>query len=413
MPRGRLVAPLQNPRSRRPLATRRYSLPREGWTTDVPGTHRKPLWHSGRVHILVVNAGSSSLKLRVLDEDDAVITGRDLPKVHPDRLGPILADFLDGGPTIDAAGHRVVHGGSAFTRPVVLDEAIDETLRALVDLAPLHNPPCLAAVRSLQSLRPDLPQVACFDTSFHIDMPARAATYAVPRAWREEWGIRRYGFHGLSHEWAGHRGAELLGRPPDGLRLVTAHIGGGASLAAVASGHSVDTTMGFTPMEGLVMATRSGSVDPGVVVWVQQHHGLSAAQVESTLESESGLLGLSGASGDLRAVISAADAGDGDARLAYEVYVYRIQTHVAAMVAAMEGVDALVFTGGAGEASWRLRADVCHRLGFLGLRLDASTNTALRGDGWVSTVGVAPAVLVVVAREDIEIARHVRELLTS
>ena len=173
----------------------------------------------------------------------------------------------------------------------------------------LHNPPCLAAIRALQSLRPKLPQVACFDTSFHIDMPAKAATYALPRMWREQWGIRRFGFHGLSHEWASHKASELLGRPREELRLVTAHLGAGASLAAVAFGHSVDTTMGFTPMEGLVMATRSGSVDPGLVLWVQQRQGLSAAEVEATLESESGLLGLSGASGDLRKVISAADAG--------------------------------------------------------------------------------------------------------
>jgi acetate kinase len=363
------------------------------------------------VNTLVVNAGSSSLKLRVLDGADAVLATRNLPKVAPDDLGPILADFLDQGPTIDAAGHRVVHGGSAFTQPIVLDEAIDETLQALVDLAPLHNPPCLAAVRALQTLRPDLPQVACFDTSFHIDMPRKAATYALPRAWREEWGIRRYGFHGLSHEWASQRASELLGRSRDELRLVTAHIGGGASLAAVAFGHSVDTTMGFTPMAGLVMATRSGSVDPGVVLWVQQQRGLSAADVATTLENESGLLGLSGTSGDLRQVISAADAGDEDARNAYEVYVYRIQTNVAAMVAAIEGLDALVFTGGAGEASSRLRRDTCDRLGYLDIRLDEPRNTAVDGDGFASPVDADPAVLVVEAREDIEIARHVRALL--
>ena len=363
------------------------------------------------MNIFVVNAGSSSTKLRVLDNADAVLASKDLPKVSPDDLAPLLVDFLDKAPTVDAAGHRVVHGGSAFTHPVVLDEGIDEALRALVDLAPLHNPPCLAAVRALQTLRPALPQVACFDTSFHIDMPAKAATYALPRLWREQWGVRRYGFHGLSHEWASHRASELLGRPREELRLVTAHLGAGASLAAVAFGHSVDTTMGFTPMEGLVMATRSGSVDPGLVLWVQQQRRLSAAEVESTLERDSGLLGLSGTSGDLRQVINAADAGEEQARLAYDVYVYRIQTSVAAMVAAMEGLDALVFTGGAGEASSRLRADTCARLGFVGIRLDDARNTALRGDGFVSRADPLPAVLVVEAREDLEIARHVRELL--
>lgn len=364
------------------------------------------------MHILVVNSGSSSLKLRVLDETDAVLARNDLPKVSPDDLTPLLRDFLDQGPPVDAAGHRVVHGGSVFTQPMMLDEGIDEALQALADLAPLHNPPCLAAVRALQSLRPELPQVACFDTSFHLEMPAKAATYALPRLWREQWGIRRFGFHGLSHEWASHRASELLGRPRDELRLVTAHLGAGASLAAVAFGQSVDTTMGFTPMEGLVMATRSGSIDPGLVLWVQQQRGLSASEVESTLESESGLLGLSGQSGDLREVITAADTGEDLARLAYDVYVYRIQTSVASMIAAMEGIDALVFTGGAGEASSRLRQDTCARLGYLGLRLDGARNTALGGDDLVSFLDSVPAVLVVKSREDIEIARHVRELLS-
>jgi len=363
------------------------------------------------VNILVVNAGSSSLKLRVLDDTNAVLTRKDLPNLSPEVLGPLLAEVLTGEPAIDAVGHRVVHGGSAFTRPILLDEGIDEALQALVDLDPLHNPPCLAAIRALQSARPKLPQIACFDTSFHIDMPARASTYALPRTWREQWGIRRCGFHGLSHEWASQKASELLGRPREQLRLVTAHLGAGASLAAVAFGHSVDTTMGFTPMEGLVMATRSGSVDPGLVLWVQQRKGLSVADVERILDSESGLLGLSGESGDLRHVISAADAGNEQARLAYEVYVYRIQTSVAAMTAAMEGLDGLVFTGGAGEASSRLRADTCSRLGFLGLRLDDSRNEGIRGDGSVSPDGAAPVVLVVEAREDLEIARHARALL--
>jgi len=365
------------------------------------------------VNTLVVNAGSSSLKLRVLDSADTVLASKDVPAMAPDDMGPILAAFLQSGPTIDAAGHRVVHGGALFTHPIVLDEAIDETLQSLVDLAPLHNPRGLAAVRTLQSLRPGLPQVACFDTSFHIGMPAKASTYALPRAWREDWGIRRFGFHGLSHDWASRTASELLGRPRGVLRLVTAHIGSGASLAAVAFGQSVDTTMGFTPMEGLVMATRSGSVDPGLVLWVQRQRGLSAVDVETTLETHAGLLGLSDASGDLRTVISAVDAGDEDARLAYEVYVYRLQTNIGAMVAALEGIDALVFTGGAGQASGRLRMDTCARLGFLGLRIDEAMNAAVSGNGFVSRGNATPAVLVVQAREDIEIARQVRQLLSS
>ena len=363
------------------------------------------------MHILVVNAGSSSLKLRVLRDDDTVIAAKDLSKVSPDDLSSVLGAFLDEVPSIDVAGHRVVHGGSLFVEPIVLDVEIDESLEALADLAPLHNPPCLAAIYALSSLRRGLTQIACFDTTFHLNMPAKASTYAVPRLWREEWGLRRYGFHGLSHAWASRRASELLERPLEQLKLVTAHLGAGASLAAVAFGRSIDTTMGFTPMEGLVMSTRSGSVDPGLVLWVQQRKGLSASAVAEVLETESGLLGLSGTSGDLRRVIELADASDAAASLAYEVYVYRIQVGVAAMCAALGGIDGLVFTGGAGEASARLRADVCTGLAFLGVSVDRMANGTRAEDGEVSTPGSTPVVLVVEAREDIEIARHVRELL--
>ncbi len=363
------------------------------------------------MHVLVVNVGSTGLKLRVLDDGDGLVAAKDLPRLEPTDLGHELGAFLHENPAIDAAGHRVVHGGSSFRQPVILDATSETALEALADLAPLHNPRSLAAIHGLQLLRPDLPQVACFDTSFHADMPAKASTYAVPRAWRERWDIRRFGFHGLSHAWASRRAGELLGQPREKLRLVTAHLGAGASLAAVAFGRSVDTTMGFTPMEGLVMATRSGSVDPGLVLWVQRHGGLSADEVEEALEHDSGLRGLWGESGDLRRVIGAADSGDQDACLAYDVYVYRIQTGVAAMSAAMGGVDGLVFTGGAGQASPRLRADTCAGLGLLGVSLESTRNDAPEGDGLVSAPGANPAVLVVEAREDLEIARHVRELL--
>lgn len=363
------------------------------------------------MRILVVNAGSSSLKLSLLGDKDELVASSDLPRQEPAELGNALATFLDENPGIGAAGHRVVHGGSTFIEPVLLDDKADATLEALADLAPLHNPQGLAAIDALRTLRPDLAQIACFDTAFHAGMPAKATTYAIPRSWRDRWGIRRYGFHGLSHSWASRRAAELLGRPAEELRLVTAHLGAGASLAAVAFGRSVDTTMGFTPLEGLVMATRSGSVDPGLVLWVQNHGGLSVDEVQMALESESGLKGLSGVSGDLRRVIAAMGAGDPDARLAYEVYVYRIQTGVAAMCAAMGGIDGLVFTGGAGEATPLLRADTCAGLAFLQICLDGSSNDASGSDRLISPEGTAPAVLVVHAREDLEIARQVRKLL--
>ena len=363
------------------------------------------------MQILVVNAGSSSLKIRLVDDADHLVASSDLPHGDSSTMSTALGTFLDENPGVGAVGHRIVHGGSAFREPVLLDDGADATLEALVDLAPLHNPPGLAGIRAIRALRPDLPQVACFDTAFHADMPPKASTYAIPRQWREEWGIRRFGFHGLSHSWASRRAGELLRRRREELRLVTAHLGAGASLAAVAFGCSVDTTMGYTPLEGLVMATRSGSVDPGLVLWVQRHGGLSTDDVQEALERHSGLRGLSGGTGDLREVMAVMDAGDPYAGLAYEVYVYRIQTSMAAMCAAMGGMDGLVFTGGAGEASPRLRADICDGLAFLGVTLEDSGNRAMRGEGLLSPEGVLPAVLVVLAREDLEIARHVRELL--
>jgi acetate kinase len=363
------------------------------------------------VQILVVNVGSSSVKLRLLGDADGLVATKDLPRLEAGGLRDALDAFFEENPLIDAVGHRVVHGGSTFSQPVLLDADVDSALETLSALAPLHNPPSLAAIEVLRWLRPNLPQIACFDTAFHANMPAKATTYAVPHAWRERWDIRRFGFHGLSHAWASRRAGELLGPGREQLRLVTAHLGSGASLAAVAFGRSVDTTMGFSPMEGLVMATRSGSVDPGLLLWVQRRGGLSAADVEAALEQDSGLRGLWGESGDLRRVVAAADAGDETAVLAYAIYVYRIQTSVAAMCAAMEGIDGLVFTGGAGEAAGRLRIDVCAALGFLGLQVESASDEALRGDGVVSASGATPAVLVVHAREDLEIARHVRELL--
>jgi acetate kinase len=364
----------------------------------------------GCVNVFVVNAGSSSLKLTLLDGNDVVVASVDLARPEPAELSDVLSDFLEAHREIDVAGHRVVHGGSRFTRPLLLDEAAESALEELEELAPLHNPPALAAIGALSRLRPKLRQVACFDTAFHADMPARASTYAVPREWRERWAIRRFGFHGLSHSWASRRAAEMLATPPERLRVVTAHIGAGASLAAVSAGRSVDTTMGFTPMEGLVMATRSGSVDPGLVLWLLRHGGLSVDQVEDALEHESGLRGLAVGSGSLHDVLEAMDAGDQDARLAYEVYVYRLQGGIAAMTAAMGGLDALVFTGGVGEGEPRLRADTCAGLGFLGVGALTDRNEEQGGDRLIA--GPLPAVLVVAAREDIEIARHVRQLLT-
>jgi len=363
--------------------------------------------------ILTVNAGSSSLRLRVVDRDDGIVATADLPRRSRASIADTLSHFLATTPRLDAIGHRVVHGGADFQAPVVLDESVEHALDSLAELAPLHNPPAIDAVRALRQLRPELPQVACFDTAFHAGLPPAAATYALPHVWNTQWSLRRYGFHGLSHASASERAAELLGRPLVELRLVTAHLGSGASLAAVAGGRSVDTTMGFTPLEGLVMATRAGDVDPGLVLWLVRSGGLSAEEVEDALENGSGLLGLSGRSGDLRLVLAAADAGDARAELAYAVYLHRLRAGVAAMAAAMGGLDGIVFTGGVGENSSRLRRDACGRLRFLGVDVDDGLNEQASGDRIVSPAGAATPVVVVAAREDLEIARQVREVLSQ
>lgn len=303
----------------------------------------------------------------------------------------------------------MVHGGAHDTAITLSAEATGE-LDALAELAPLHNPPAVAAVRALHALRPDLPAIACFDTAFHATMPAEASEEAIPAAWRERWDLRRRGFHGLSHAYAARRTAELLRRPVGELRIVTAHLGAGASLCAVDRGRSVDTTMGMTPVDGLVMATRSGSVDPGLLVWVQRNGGLGAAAVERALSHEAGLLGLSGRSGDLREVLAGADAGDERCVIAVGVYVHRLAGAVARMAAALGGLDALTFTGGVGEHSPAIRAATAGRLAFLGLGLDASANASASTDAVVSGV-TAAATLVVTAREDVEIARAIRATL--
>jgi acetate kinase len=316
------------------------------------------------LRVLVVNAGSTSLKLSVVDE-----SGGSEPVAS-------LAAVPAG---VDAVAHRVVHGGERFREPVVIDDAVEHELAAVAELAPLHNRPALAAIEQARAALPGVPHVAVFDTAFHATMPAQASTYAVPARWREEWGIRRYGFHGLSVQWA----AEQVRVP----RLVVCHLGGGCSVTAVLDGRSVDTTMGFSPLEGVPMATRSGTIDPEIVLHLQRAGLLTAAEIEAALEHESGLLGLGGSARVEELEASAERA----ARLALDVFSYRIATAIGAMAAALGGLDALVFTAGVGENSESVREAVCGRLRFLGdFRVE-----------------------VVHAREDVVAARAARELLAG
>ncbi|MBK5218382.1 MAG: acetate/propionate family kinase [Thermoleophilia bacterium] len=363
--------------------------------------------------VLAVNVGSSSLKLSVLDEVDTVVAAHSHDFGGGEgELEEAFAEILAAAAPIEAAGHRVVHGGDAFTDPVVIDEQAEADLARLADLAPLHNPPAVKAIAVLRRLRPELPAVACFDTAFHTTIPAAASTYAIPTDWSAQIPLRRYGFHGLSHAYASRRAAELLERPAAELRLVTAHLGAGASLAAVQGGRSVDTTMGFTPLDGLVMATRSGSVDPGLLLWVQRHSGRGADEMERELDREAGMLALSGHA-DMREVLAGVDAGDDRCRLALDVYLHRLTAGVAAMAAAMGGLDALVFTGGVGEHAARVRALASEVLAFLGVALDSDANAQADEDALLSPLGAPAGVVLVTAREDIEIARQVRAALSS
>ncbi len=362
------------------------------------------------MRVLVVNAGSSSMKLRLLDESDAVVGSADLPAPRGSADDTAVADAVRSMGAVDAVGHRIVHGGTRFSAPVRIDPTVEAALAALIDLAPLHLPKSLTALAAVGRILADVPAVACFDTAFHAAMPPAASTYALPREWRVRWDLRRFGFHGLSHAYASRRAAELVGRPVEDLRIVTCHLGAGASLAAVLRGRSVDTTMGFTPLEGLVMATRSGSVDPGLVLWLQEHVGMPSAELASTLEHRSGLLGLAGTP-DMRRILQRADEHEPEATLALGVYIHRLRRDIAAMVAAMDGLDVLVFTGGVGENAPRVRAMACDGLGFLGVTLDPDVNATARPDAEIGAARAAVRTFALEAREDLEIAREVRAVL--
>jgi acetate kinase len=372
------------------------------------------------MRLLIVNAGSSSVKLRVLGPDDTVERTVDLPSLDDASARTALARTLHewaDSPPPDAVAHRVVHGGTRFTTAVRIDGDVRAALDDLTDLAPLHQPKSLAGVDAVSDVLPDVPGYACFDTAFHATIPAAAATYAVPAQWRDRYAIKRYGFHGLSHAYCAHRVRELLnrpgrsGRPHDPLRIVTCHLGAGASLTAIVAGRSVDTTMGFTPLEGVVMATRSGSVDPGLLLWLEEHEGIPPHEIAEALERRSGLLALSG-SADLRDVEARREAGDARAGLAFDVYVHRLITASGAMTAAAGGLDAVAFTGGVGQNSAAVRSAVCAGLAHLGVAIDEIRNRTLgAGDTEITAADAGPAVLVIEAREDLQMAREVRMAL--
>jgi acetate kinase len=395
-----------------------------------------------KIKILACNAGSSSFKFSLFEaENDALLAEGSIdwttkptqlvyrragyPEIreelklekHADAAARILDD-LQAGPSaplhgfaeINAVGHRVVHGGERYTGAVRITPEVKRAIAELAELAPLHNPASLDGITVAEQVLPGVPQVAAFDTAFHATLPEAARTYPVPLKWRREWSIRRYGFHGLSHSYCASRAAEMMGRRD--LRLVIAHLGNGASVSAVRNGACVDTSMGFTPLEGLMMGTRSGTVDPGMLVYLLRHKGLDVDAIDQALNHESGLLGVSGVSSDMREVLSALPHNP-DARLAIDVYVHRIRQTVGAMAATLGGIDALVFTAGVGEHAPEIRRRVCENLNFLGLELDRRANEACRPDADVALPASAVRILVIATREDVAIMRETRRLLGS
>jgi acetate kinase len=392
--------------------------------------------------ILVCNAGSSSLKFSLFEAEGELLlaeggidwttkptrlvfrrTGhqeiREELKLekHADAVARILDD-LQAGPSaalhtlkdLQAVGHRVVHGGERYTAAVRITPEVKRVIGDLAELAPLHNPASLDGITAVEQVLPTVPQVAAFDTAFHATLSEAARTYPVPQKWTRDWGIRRYGFHGLSHSYCAGRAAEMIGRRD--LRLVIAHLGNGASVSAVRNGLCVDTSMGFTPLEGLMMGTRSGTVDPGMLVYLLRHKGLDVNELDHALNYQSGLLGLSGVSSDMRQVLSELPHNP-DARLAVDVYVHRIRQTVGAMAATLGGIDALVFTAGVGEHAAEIRERVCENMNYLGLELDRTANQTCKPDADVAMPESAARILVIATREDLTIMRETRQLVGS
>ncbi len=339
--------------------------------------------------ILVVNAGSTSLKLSAVDEGEA---------------SQALAALGEAPGDVVAVGHRVVHGGPRFREPALLDDETVAELRSLVDLAPLHNAPALVAIDAAREAFPDLPQIAVFDTEFHATLPEEASAYAVPERWRTQWHVRRYGFHGLSVQWAAEQVPVA--------RLIVCHLGGGCSVSAVRDGRSLDTTMGFSPLEGVPMATRAGSLDAAAILYLLRSGAASLDEIDETLERESGLLGLSGISGSVEELEQASEPA---ARRALDVYCYRVACAVGSLAVALGGLDAIAFTGGVGEGSSFVRAQVCSRLALLGVVLDGERNEAVpaRARAEIAAGDSRVRVVVVPAREDVVAARAVRRILAE
>ncbi len=375
---------------------------------SLPDQPQAPLWeadadwseHQGETHCKITTSTGQSL-----EEKLPTISRQDVLAYLLKTLWSGKTQVVAQASEIDIVGHRVVHGGQEYRESTKITPAVKDAIKRLSAFAPLHNPLNLEDIEAIEQILPRVPQVAVFDTAFHSQLPMEAIVYPGPYDWFEQ-GIRRYGFHGISHQYCAHRAAQLLGRDLASLRLVTCHIGNGCSLAAIQDGHSIDTTMGFTPLEGLMMGSRSGSVDPSILIYLLRQKGYSADQFDTILNKESGLKGVSGVSGDMRAIHEAIEQSNERAKLAYAIYVHRLRSFIGSMIAVLGGLDALVFAGGVGENDAEMRTDVCDAFAFLGLHLDPQKNAQSPSDQDIATANSAVRVLIVQTQEDWSIAKE-------
>ncbi|MEX7469197.1 acetate kinase [Mycobacterium adipatum] len=365
--------------------------------------------------VLVLNSGSSSVKYELLDPDSGTALADGIIERVAD-YGQALAAVFAALPSLDglvAVGHRVVHGGRSFYRPTVIDDALVTKLDELAPLAPLHNPPALLGIAEARKVLPDLPHIAVFDTAFFHDLPAAAAEYAIDRDIAEQWHIRRYGFHGTSHRYVGEQAALFLNQPFSELNQIVLHLGNGASASAIRGGRAVDTSMGLTPMEGLVMGTRAGDIDPGIIMYLWRTAGMSVEDIETMLNRRSGVFGLGGEV-DFRELHKRIETGDEAAQLAYDVYIHRLRKYVGAYLAVLGRTDVITFTAGVGENDAAVRRDALAGLAALGIEIDEDLNSgADRGARRISAVGSPVAVLVIPTNEELAIARACVDLLAG
>lgn len=389
------------------------------------------------MNVLVINCGSSSLKFQLINSESEQVLAKGLcerigidgrltyqpaggekavsEKAMPTHTEAIqfVIDALTDADTgvvksldeIGAVGHRVVHGGEKFTKSVVITDEVKAAIEECNDLAPLHNPANLIGINACQSLMPGTPMVAVFDTAFHQTMPEKAYMYGLPYEYYDKYKVRRYGFHGTSHSFVSKRAAELVGKPYDAVKTIVCHLGNGASICAVENGKSVDTSMGLTPLEGLVMGTRSGDIDPAIMEFIAKKEGLDIAGLMNVLNKKSGVEGISGVSSDFRDLDNAAAEGNNQAKIALEVFIYRVAKYVGAYTAAMNGVDVIAFTAGIGENAGNVRAGVCKYLGYLGIEIDEEANGKRGEEITISTPDSKVKVMVVPTNEELAIAR--------